>query len=59
MRNLYAGLEATVRIRCGTTDWFKIGIKSVVCAGVGVTGAGAPTGGSGAGTGGIDRKSVV
>ena len=25
MRNLYAGQEATVRIRHGTTDWFKIG----------------------------------
>ena len=25
MRNLYAGQEATVRIRHGTTNWFKIG----------------------------------
>ena len=25
LRNLYAGQEATVRIRHGTTDWFKIG----------------------------------
>ena len=25
MRNLYAGQEATIRIRHGTTDWFKIG----------------------------------
>ena len=25
LRNLYAGLEATVRTRHGTTDWFKIG----------------------------------
>ena len=25
-RNLYAGQEATVRNRHGTTDWFKIGI---------------------------------
>ena len=24
LRNLYAGQEATVRIRCGTMDWFKI-----------------------------------
>ena len=24
-RNLYAGQEATVRTRCGTVDWFKIG----------------------------------
>ena len=24
-RNLYAGQEATVRIGCGTTDWFQIG----------------------------------
>ena len=24
-RNLYAGQEATVRIRHGTTDWFQIG----------------------------------
>ena len=22
---MYAGQEATVRTRCGTTDWFKIG----------------------------------
>ena len=25
LRNLYAGQEATVRIKHGTTDWFKIG----------------------------------
>ena len=25
LRNLYAGQEATVRTRCGTTDWFQIG----------------------------------
>ena len=25
LRNLYAGHEATVRTRYGTTDWFKIG----------------------------------
>ena len=25
LRNLYAGQEATVRIVCGTTDWFQIG----------------------------------
>ena len=25
LRNLYADQEATVRIRHGTTDWFKIG----------------------------------
>ena len=25
MKNLYTGQEATVRIRHGTTDWFKIG----------------------------------
>ena len=25
MRNLYAGQEATVRTRHGTTDWFKTG----------------------------------
>ena len=25
LRNLYAGQEATVRIRHGTTDWFKFG----------------------------------
>ena len=25
MRNLYAGQEAKVRTRCGTTDWFQIG----------------------------------
>ena len=25
LRNLYAGKEATVRIRHGTTDWFHIG----------------------------------
>ena len=25
LRNLYASQEATVRTRCGTADWFKIG----------------------------------
>ena len=25
LRNLYAGLEATVKTRHGTTDWFQIG----------------------------------
>ena len=25
LRNLYAGQEATVRIRHGTVDWFKTG----------------------------------
>ena len=25
LRNLYAGQQATVRTRCGTMDWFKIG----------------------------------
>ena len=25
LRNLYAGLEATVRTEHGTTDWFQIG----------------------------------
>ena len=25
LTNLYAGQEATVRTRCGTTDWFQIG----------------------------------
>ena len=25
LRNLYAGQEATVRTRCETRDWFKIG----------------------------------
>ena len=25
LRNLYAGQEATVRTRIGTTDWFQIG----------------------------------
>ena len=31
LRNLYAGQEATVRIRHGTTDWFQIGKE--VCQG--------------------------
>ena len=31
LRNLYAGQEATVRTRHGTTDWFQIG--KVVCQG--------------------------
>jgi len=26
LRNLYAGQEATIRTRHGTTDWFTIGI---------------------------------
>ena len=25
LRNLYTGQEASVRTRCGTTDWFQIG----------------------------------
>ena len=29
LRNLYAGQEATVRTRRGTTDWFQI--KAVYC----------------------------
>ena len=33
LRNLYAGQEATVRIRHGTTDWFKIG-KGVCQGGI-------------------------
>ena len=28
LRNLYAGQEATVRTRHGTTDWFQIGKRS-------------------------------
>ena len=32
LRNLYAGQEATVRTRHGTTDWFQIG-KGCVCQG--------------------------
>ena len=31
LRNLYAGQEATVRTRHGTTDWFQIGKE--VCQG--------------------------
>ena len=31
LRNLYAGQKATVRIRHGTTDWFKI--RKGVCPG--------------------------
>ena len=31
LRNLYAGQEATVRTRHGTTDWFQIG--KLVCQG--------------------------
>ena len=27
LRNLYAGQEATVRTRHGTTDWFQIGVE--------------------------------
>ena len=27
LRNLYAGQEATVRTRHGTTDWFQIGTR--------------------------------
>ena len=32
-RNLYAGQDATVRTRHGTTDWFQIGkdVKAVYC----------------------------
>ena len=32
LRNLYAGQEATVRTRHGTTDWFQIG--KGVCQGL-------------------------
>ena len=28
LRNVYAGQEATVRTRHGTTDWFQIGKRS-------------------------------
>ena len=34
LRNLYAGQEATVRTRHGTTDWFQVGkeyIKALYC----------------------------
>ena len=34
LRNLYAGQEATVRTRSGTTDWFQVGkeyVKAVYC----------------------------
>ena len=31
LRNLYAGQEATVRTRHGTTDWFQEYIKAVYC----------------------------
>ena len=34
LRNVYAGQEATVRTRHGTTDWFQIGkgvLKAVYC----------------------------
>ena len=31
LRNLYAGQEATVRIRHGTTDWFQI--RKGICQG--------------------------
>ena len=34
LRNLYAGQEATVRIRHGTMDWFQIGkeyVKAIYC----------------------------
>ena len=33
VRNLYAGKEATVRNRHGTTDWFQIGkdVKAIYC----------------------------
>ena len=34
LRNLYAGQEATVRTRHGTTDWFEMGkeyVKAVYC----------------------------
>ena len=33
LRNLYAGQEATVRTRHGTTDWFQIG-KEVCQSGI-------------------------
>ena len=32
LRNMYAGQEATVRTRHGTTDWFQIGSKYVKAA---------------------------
>ena len=34
LRKLYAGQDATVRTRHGTTDWFKIGkeyVKAIYC----------------------------
>ena len=34
LRNLYAGQEATVKIKHGTADWFKLGkeyLKAVHC----------------------------
>ena len=33
LRNLYAGQEATIRTRHGTTDWFQIGkeFKAIYC----------------------------
>ena len=34
LRNLYAGQEATVRTRHGTTDWFQLGkeyVKAIYC----------------------------
>ena len=31
LRNLYAGQEATVRTRHGTTDWFQIGKGKCQC----------------------------
>ena len=34
LRKLYAGKDATVRTRHGTTDWFKIGkeyVKAIYC----------------------------
>ena len=40
LRNLYAGQEATVRTRHGTTDWYKLGkeyVKTVYCHPAGLT----------------------
>ena len=33
LSNMYAGQEATVRTRCGTTDWFQVGkgVHQAVC----------------------------
>ena len=32
LRNLYAGQEATVRTRHGTTDWFQVGKEYITAA---------------------------